>query len=133
MPAQLPIAWKLFIPIMRQQLRHFEQNLNLKSILQETSDNVTLESRAWIVTRIDYFFEEREKKNRYVIISYIPNSNISGFWMELEFQKMFAIQKLCRTLKKHQNWTKIKDGNEMKKNLVQFFLQQPNSQFFSFG
>ena len=30
---------------MRQQLRHFEQNLNLKSILQETSDNATLESR----------------------------------------------------------------------------------------
>ena len=33
---------KLFIPIMRQHLRHFQQNLNLKSILvQETSDNVT--------------------------------------------------------------------------------------------
>ena len=44
---------------MRQQLRHFEQNLNLKSILQETSDNATLESRD--EDRLCFFFEEKKK------------------------------------------------------------------------
>ena len=44
---------------MRQQLRHFEQNLNLKSILQETSDNATLESRD--EDRF-FFFLKRKKR-----------------------------------------------------------------------
>ena len=47
---------------MRQQLRHFEQNLNLKSILQETSDNATLESRDE-----DRFFFRKEKKGLHIL------------------------------------------------------------------
>ena len=60
---------------MRQQLRHFEQNLNLKSILQETSDNAILESRD--EDRLFFFFEKKKKD----YISYIG----SGVWMD--FQK----------------------------------------------
>ena len=65
---------KLFIPIMRQHLRHFQQNLNLKSILvQETSDNVTttpdLESLFSIVRRIDFIL--KTKKTYKIIIHFL--------------------------------------------------------------
>ena len=73
---------KLFIPIMRQHLRHFQQNLNLKSILvQETSDNVTttpdLESLFNRDGRGSILFWRQKKPIKLLYIS--CNSLESGF------------------------------------------------------
>ena len=81
---------KLFIPIMRQHLRHFQQNLNLKSILvQETSDNVTttpdLESLFSIMREEDRFYFE-DKKKPYKIVFNFP-SIYSTVWVD--FSQLF--------------------------------------------
>ena len=60
---------KLFIPIMRQHLRHFQQNLNLKSILVQETSNVTTTPDFSIVTRIDFILKTKKTYN--IIIHFL--------------------------------------------------------------
>ena len=70
---------------MRQHLRHFQQNLNLKSILvQETSDNVTTTPDLESLFNRDedrFYFEDKKKPIKLLNIS--CNSLESRFLLSL--------------------------------------------------